>query len=310
MKSSEFQLTVSKNAIAFVRCWLPDVDVPRAVVQLIHGMAEHSGRYERLALALTSAGYAVYAQDLPGHGRTARAPDELGHFSEHAGWRLALQSMRCLQRELGEWHAGAPQFMFGHSMGSFLLQDYLSRHAHDLRGAVLSAGTADPGPLRAIGLALLKAEALWRGDDEPSALADHLTFRSYNRRFAPTRTAFDWLSRDAPEVDRYVADPHCGFRCTTGLWVQLLEAIGRLDARRAARVPKRLSLLAIAGDADPVCGGRKGPLSLQRRYTDAGLTDVSARSYPAARHELLNDQCRDEVTADLMAWLDQRVAAG
>ena len=150
------------------------------------------------------------------------------------------------QRELGEWHAGAPQFMFGHSMGSFLLQDYLSRHAHDLRGAVLSAGTADPGPLRAIGLALLKAEALWRGDDEPSALADHLTFRSYNRRFAPTRTAFDWLSRDAAEVDRYVADPHCGFRCTTGLWVQLLEAIGRLDARRAARVPKRLALLAIA----------------------------------------------------------------
>jgi alpha-beta hydrolase superfamily lysophospholipase len=305
MKASEFQLSVSKNAIAFTRCWLPE-GTPRAAIQVIHGMAEHGGRYERLAAALTAEGYAVYAQDLPGHGRTARAPDELGHFSEGAGWRLALQAIRCLQREIGEWHVGAPQFIFGHSMGSFLLQDYLSRHAHDLSGAVLSASTADAGLLRVLGLMLLKGEALWSGLDERSALAEQLTFKSYNRRFAPTRTAFDWLSRDAAEVDRYVADPQCGFRCTTGLWLQLLEAVGRLDQRRAARVPKHLALLAIAGEDDPVCGGRKGPLSLHRRYTEAGLSDVIARSYPQGRHELLNDLCRDEVTADLIAWLNQR----
>ena len=304
-KAGEFQLTVSKSAIAFVRCWLPE-GRPRAVIQIVHGMAEHSGRYERLAAALTAEGYAVYAQDLPGHGRTARAPDELGHFSESAGWRLALQSIRCLQRELGEWHEGAPQFLIGHSMGSFLLQDYLSRHAHDLSGAVLSASTADAGPLRAVGLALLKGEGLWRGLDERSALAEALTFKSYNRKFSPTRTAFDWLSRDPLEVDRYVADPQCGFRCTTGLWVQLLEAMGRLDKRRAARVPNRLALLAIAGEDDPVCAGRKGPASLKKRYTEAGLGDVTARSYPKGRHELLNDVCREEVTADLIGWLNQR----
>ncbi|MDB5972649.1 MAG: alpha/beta hydrolase [Hydrocarboniphaga sp.] len=307
-KTSEFQLTVSKSAIAFVRCWLPAGPL-RGVIQLIHGMAEHSGRYQRLAAALTAEGYAVYAQDLPGHGRTARAPDELGHFSETAGWRLALQSIRCLQREIGEWHDGAPQFILGHSMGSFLLQDYLSRHAHDLAGAVLSASTADAGLLRAVGLALLKAEGLWRGYDERSALAEQLTFKSYNRQFAPTRTAFDWLSRDPVEVDRYVADPQCGFRCTSGLWVQLLEAMGRLDSRRAARVPKHLALLAIAGEDDPVCAGRKGPLSLQKRYRDAGLSDVTALSYPKARHELLNDICRDEVTADLIGWFNQRTAS-
>lgn len=307
-KTSEFQLTISKNAIAFVRCWLP-VGAVRGVIQVIHGMAEHSGRYERLAAALTAQGYAVYAQDLPGHGRTARAPDELGHFSEAAGWRLALQAIRCLQREIGEWHAGVPQFIFGHSMGSFLLQDYISRHAHDLSGAVLSASTADAGPLRALGLALLRAEGMWQGYDERSALAEQLTFKSYNRRFAPTRTAFDWLSRDADEVDRYVADPQCGFRCTTGLWVQLLTAMGRLDKRRAARVPSRLALLAIAGEDDPVCAGRRGPQSLKKRYLDAGLTDVSALSYPRGRHELLNDLCRDEVTADLIDWLNRRTPA-
>ncbi len=305
MKSTEFQLKISKSAIAFVRAWLPQTRV-RGVVHVLHGMAEHSGRYARLAQTLTDAGFAVYAQDLPGHGRTARAPDELGLFTESGGWRLALQSIRHLQQESVDRHPQAPQFMLGHSMGSFLLQDYLGRHARDLSGAILSASTVNPGLERRVGLALVKLEAFWGGVEQRSAVADRLTFRAYNRRFKPTRTAFDWLSRDAAEVDRYIADPHCGFRCNTGLWMQLLDAIGRLSERHTERVPKHLPLLLIAGDQDPVCKGRRGLEALARRYADAGLTDVTERAYAGARHELLNDTCRDEVTSDLLAWLLQR----
>lgn len=308
MRTAEFQLPVSKQAVAFVRAWLPKGRT-RGVLQIVHGMAEHGGRYARFAEAAATLGFAVYAQDLPGHGRTARAPDELGHFADHNGWKLALQSIRCLQREAGERHAGTPAFMLGHSMGSFLLQDYLIRHAHDLAGAILSASTADTGPLRALGLTLLRAEALWAGVDHPSALAESLTFKGFNRRFRPNRTAFDWLSRDTAEVDRYVADPHCGFRCSTGLWIELLDAIGRLgDERRFARIPKRLPVLLVAGEADPVCDGAKGPRSLERRYRKAGLADITVRTYPEARHELLNELCRDQVTQDLLDWLQQRAA--
>lgn len=308
MRTAEFQLPVTKQATAFVRSWLPET-APRGLLQIVHGMAEHSGRYARFATAATAVGFAVYAQDLPGHGRTARAPDELGHFGDHNGWRLALQSIRCLQREIGERHAGTPAFMFGHSMGSFLLQDYLIRHARDLAGAVLSASTASTGPLRPIGLALLRAEALWAGLDHPSTLAEKLTFKSFNRRFRPNRTAFDWLSRDSAEVDRYIADPHCGFRCSAGLWIELLGATGRLgDPRRFARIPKQLPVLLIAGEADPVCGGARGPRSLERRYRQAGLSDITVRTWPDARHELLNELCRDEVTREVLDWLLQRAA--
>lgn len=308
MKSIELQLPVSGSAVAFMRGWTPD-DGARGALQIVHGMCEHGGRYERLAAALTAAGFAVYVLDLPGHGRTARAKDELGQFPEGHGWRLCLQSMRCLQREIADWHPGLPQFMYGHSMGSFLLQDYLGRHAHDLAGAVLSASTADPGPLRAIGLAILKFEA-WRiGPESPSALANALTFGQYNRRFAPNRTAFDWLSTLPAEVDRYIADPHCGFRASTGLWVELLDEIGRLTDRRAQRVPKHLPLLITAGEDDPVCAGAKGPQSLARRYRSAGLGDVSVKTYPRARHEPLNDHCREQVTRDLVEWLLERVPA-
>lgn len=308
MIAREFQLQVRRSAIAFVRAWLPEGQV-RGVVQIIHGMAEHSGRYARLAQALTAAGYAVYAQDLPAHGRTARAPDELGVFTERSGWRLALQSIRLLQQETREWHPDAPQFLFGHSMGSFLLQDYLGRHAQGLRGAVLSASSRDPGLERRIGLALVQAEALWGGIGQRSAVADLLTFRSYNRKFSPARTTFDWLSRDTAEVDRYIADPQCGFRCNNLLWIQLLQAIGRLDDAHAQRIPKDLALLIIAGEADPVSKGRRGQRGLRRHYADAGLRDISDRLYPKARHELLNDLCRDEVTADLLDWLGQRTLA-
>jgi len=147
------------------------------------------------------------------------------------------------------------------------------------------------------------------GLDEPSAIADLLTFRSYNRRFKPTRTAFDWLSTDAAEVDRYIADPHCGFRCSTGTWIELLEAIGRLDDRRAARVPSRLPLLLTAGEDDPVSNGAKGPKLLAERYRKAGLTDVTVKTYPGARHEPLNDHCREAVIRDVVEWMQARTPA-
>ena len=305
MQSTEFQHRVGGGMHALVRCWRPDVPA-RAVVQIVHGMAEHSGRYGRLAQALTGRGYAVYAHDLPGHGAHAQLR---GHFADRRGWRVAISSIREVQRLAQREQAGRPHFMIGHSMGSFLVQHFIADSGASLAGAVLSATTGDFGPLRRVGLGLIRAEAAIYGRRHPSRLGELISFKGFNRRFRPARTAFDWLSRDAAEVDKYVADPHCGFRCTTGLWIDLLEAGGRIThENRLRRIPKTLPVLLIAGDEDPVSNGPRGPRSLERLYLGVGLRDVTVKVYPGARHELLNEVNRDEVTADLVAWLDQHLA--
>jgi alpha-beta hydrolase superfamily lysophospholipase len=197
--------------------------------------------------------------------------------------------------------------MLGHSMGSFLLQDYVVDHGQDLAGAIFSATTSDLGAMRRVGIALLQLEALWQGRAHRSALAEAMSFKEFNKRFKPNRTASDWLSRDAVEVDKYVSDPLCGFRCSCGLWLDLLRAganFGSLE--RLKMIPKRMPALLIAGSADPVCSGEAGPRSLEALYRQTGLEDVEVRMYEGARHELLNETCRDEVTGDLLRWLQAR----
>lgn len=305
MQTKQFQFALSEGGSAHVHRWLPDGNAI-AVVQIIHGMAEHGGRYARLAEALTDAGYVVYAQDLPGHGHTARAPDELGHFADHDGWNLALGHINQLRQHIEHSHKSLPLFVLGHSMGSFLLQDYLIEHGRGLAGAVFSAANGDVGPLRVVGLSLLRIESLWYGRRNRSALAELMSFKEFNRRYKPARTDFDWLSRDADEVDLYIKDPRCGFRCSAGLWMDLLEAAGRhADAQRLATIPRELPTLIVNGSDDAATQGAKGPRALERLYRKAGLKNLTMHIYDDARHELLNETCRDQVTADLLRWLQE-----
>ncbi len=308
MSAREFQLRVNNESVAFVRCWQPATSA-RGVVQIIHGLAEHGGRYARFASALNAAGFAVYAQDLPGHGRTARAPDELGHLADDHGWRLTLQAIRAVQVEIRERHPGLPIFLFGHSMGALLAQDYIIHHGREIRACVLSAATGDLGMLRAPGLALMRAEIRIAGLRHRSKLAEALSFKSFNRRFRPNRTGFDWLSRDPAEVDRYIDDPRCGFRASCALWAELLSIGARLrQPARLARIPKTLPVMMVSGTDDAATHGAKGPTKLERAYIDAGLRDVSLRLYQGGRHELLNDTCRDEVTQDVVQWLQAKLS--
>lgn len=308
VSATEFQLK-RQGGVIFVRAWLPTGDL-RGCVQIIHGMSEHGGRYARFATALNHAGFAVYAQDLPGHGRTARAPDELGHFADEHGWRFALQSIHAVQAELRERHPALKPVLFGHSMGALLSQDYLVHHGRDVQACVLSATTGDMGLMRAVGLALMRAEIAWAGPRHRSPLADRLSFKSFNQKFKPARTDFDWLSRDPAEVDRYIDDPRCGFRASTGLWADLLAYGARLrEPARLARIPKALPVLILAGTDDQATNGAKGPTALERAYFKAGMQDVTLKLYEGGRHELLNDTCREQVTADVTAWLAARVPA-
>lgn len=304
MQTAEFQHRLPGGAHALVRSWTPGA-APRGIVQVIHGMAEHSARYARLGTALAEAGFAVFAHDLPGHGPQCE-PGMRGHFADRRGWRVAIASIRDVQRVAQRAHPGKPHFALGHSMGGYLLQHYVVDAGAGLAGAIFSACSGELAGRR-LALALIRAEKALYGVRHPSAVGEALSFRTFNRGFKPARTKFDWLSRDPAEVDKYAADPLCGYRVSTGLWIELLTAGAWLtEPDRLRRIPKTLPVLIIGGERDPATGGEAGLRALERKFQQVGLRDLRLKVYPDARHEVLNDTCRDEATADLIAWLDAR----
>jgi alpha-beta hydrolase superfamily lysophospholipase len=271
-------------------------------------LAEHGGRYARLAGALNAAGYAVYANDHRGHGRTAANPHDLGFFSATDGWRKCLDDLRSLYRCIVADHPGLPVVLLGHSMGSFLARHYAGEHGDELAGLVLSASDGKPSLLARAGRLIARLERRRLGPRGRSNLIQSLSFGAYNKPFAPARTPADWLSRDSAAVDLYLADPLCGFRPTVQLWIDLLDALGEIAApSRLALLPKRLPLYVIAGGEDPVSAQARGVERLLADYRRAGLERLSHRIYPGARHELFHETHHEEVTRDLIVWLDDIV---
>jgi alpha-beta hydrolase superfamily lysophospholipase len=282
----------------------------KAVVQIVHGLAEHAARYDRVARALTQAGYAVYASDHRGHGQTASVPRELGHFADRDGFERIVDDVYAVNRQIVAEQPGRPVVVFGHSFGSFITQRYLALHGDSVQAAVVSGTTAGAAALLKVALGIAKMERLRLGARSTSTLLQKLTFGGYNNAFKPTKTEFDWLSRDPDEVAKYVADPLCGFAVTTQSWVDLFSGmIGNEDPALRARVPKHLPIYIVSGAVDPTGRASQGPKALAAAYESAGLDQVTLRLYPDARHELLNETNRNEVTSDLIAWLDAHISA-
>lgn len=282
----------------------------RAVVQIVHGLAEHAARYDRLAQALRQAGYVVYASDHRGHGQSAPGPRELGHFADRDGFERVVDDVYAVNRQIVSEQPRLPVVLLGHSFGSFVSQRYLSLHGDSVQAAVLSGTTAGGTALMKVALGIAMMERLRLGARSTSALMQKLTFGGYNNAFKPTKTEFDWLSRDADEVAKYVADPLCGFAVTTQAWCDLLSGmIGNEDAALRARVPKHLPIYIMSGAVDPTGRASVGPKALAAAYERAGLDQVTLRLYPGGRHELVNETNRDEVIRDLIAWLDAHVGA-
>jgi alpha-beta hydrolase superfamily lysophospholipase len=305
MRESTFEFASTDGVEIFVRRWLPQPTMrPCAAVQIAHGLAEHSGRYARLAHALVGAGYAVFASDHRGHGQTVRKPEELGFFAERGGFELAVADLAQLSGRIRQELPDLPLVLLGHSMGSILAQYYLALHGADLAAVVLSGSTSGTPDPRVLELARAERERLGpRGQSELLATA---SFGAFNQAFQPARTDFDWLSRDPLEVDAYVADPLCGFSATAQLWIDLMEGLGRVsDPEWVAHIPADLPIYIFSGDQDPVHGGDLDGLQrLLDLYRGAGLRRVSHRFYPGGRHEMLNETNRDEVTRDLLVFLE------
>ncbi len=301
MKSDIVEVARAGRAI-FTRRWAPE-SAPRASLHITHGLAEHSARYERLANALTAAGYVVHAHDHRGHGPSCPTAD-LGFFAERDGWRECLADIDAVAKKARADFPELPHVFLGHSMGSFMGQTYIAEHGSELAAAVLS-GTAGPPPaILPIGRRLVAFERWRLGPRGKSPLVMQLLFGELNRPFKPARTPFDWLSRDAAEVDKYVADPLCGFAVTNQLATDLTSALADLASPAvAARIPKTLPIYIFSGARDPVGAKLQGLIDV---YRGAGLK-LTTKIYPEARHETINETNRAEVTSDLVAWLKANV---
>jgi len=287
--------------------WVPrNFEAPSAIVQVLHGLGEHSGRYDRFARHCCERGFTVFAHDHRGHGAACR-PSMLGHFADGSGWDKVVEDAVAVQRFVTQQWPGKPVALFGHSMGSFIAQSVLSREPRNVGALVLSASTFGPRLRLRLGRALTRLVILRSGGRAKSTLLGRLGFGNLNRRFAPNRTAFDWLSRDEAEVDRYIADPLCGFAPSNRLWHDLLGGMIEVRSLRALRrIPANLPVLVTGGESDPL-GGRRGQERLAQALQSTGHADVDLELYPGGRHEMLNEVNRDDFTRDVLEWIESRL---
>jgi alpha-beta hydrolase superfamily lysophospholipase len=283
MTGSTFTVPGRGDVELFVRHW-PATGTVRAVVQVSHGLGEHSARYERLAAALNAAGFEVYAHDHRGHGQSVRDASELGHFGPD-GWNALVDDLVTVGEAIDARRGGAQRVLLGHSMGSFAAQQYLLDHSADIAAAVLTGTSA--------------IDAVFGALDADTSLD-----RMPGNEAFEGRTDFDWLSRDPDEVDRYIADPACGFSA---------DADALADMAAAAKLPVEgdvlrsirpdLPILLMSGSKDPLSGAMTLVELVAQRYRDAGVRDVTVIGYQDARHEIFNETNRDEVTSDLVDWI-------
>ncbi|MGW1792744.1 alpha/beta fold hydrolase [Streptomyces tubercidicus] len=286
--------------------WLPESGHPRALVQIAHGAAEHGRRYDRFARFLNGYGYAVLASDHRGHGATAASTGGRGVVGEDA-WRAIVSDLKGIGNHAAAAHPGIPLVLLGHSMGAMLARDYAQEYGADLAGLILT-GTFRTLPGLDIdgAVAGLEEEIAEYGRSALSAFIPR-TFSSFNDAFTH-RTGYEWLSRDAAEVDAYVADEDCGFPFCAGLAVDWVRAIRKInDPRNLARMPRGLPVHVAVGDMDP-CHQRMTLVhELLEDFRYVGTRDLTWKAYPDARHEILNETNREEVKDDLLAWLDKHI---
>lgn len=279
---------------------------PRGVVQLIHGMAEHIGRYDDFARFLADAGYLVAGHDHIGHGDTAGAPERRGVIDAEGGADAMIEDAQMLRLLVSQQVAsGTPYFIFGHSMGSLVLRSYLPRYGSGLAGAIICGTANEPVAVSRAGNLAARAIARVRGDDYRSNLLHALADGAYSRAIKDARTPFDWLSRDPAVPRAFMEDEACGFMFSAGAYATLTELAATANAPATYRAtPPSVPLLFISGDADPVGANGRGVAQAAASMKQAGHENVTLKLYKAMRHEILNEIGKEDVYNDILQWIE------
>lgn len=309
MSAETFYLETSDGNRLAVHSWIPDGST-KAVIQISHGMAEYAMRYERFADEARARGFAVYAADHRGHGLTAGSLDRLGHLADKKGFFRVTEDQKELTDTIKARHPGLPVILYGHSFGSFVAQWYLTRYGGKIDGCVLTGTRGSDFPLVAAGHLVARMACLRSHGRKPSSFLTKMSFGACNRRIAGAKSENAWLSRDDAEVEKFDDSPWSGFPCTAGFYRDMTEGLLAIHKKsEMAKIPRTLPIFLAVGEGDPISNYGKTVKKLEKRYKALGLSAVSSRYYPEARHELLNEINRGEVTGDILGWIESAVIA-
>ena len=297
----------SKGAGKIHGCkWTPEGDV-KAVLQIVHGIAEFVERYDEFAKFLNAHGIAVVAEDHMGHGQSINGEGIQGYF--HGGWFTAIDDTYQLLQDTKAEFPDVPYFLFGHSMGSFFARTILCRYPGSGIAAAVICGSAwqHAFALPAL-IKVIDGICKKNGETKPNETLQNMVFGGYNKKVEHPRTPYDWLSRDAKIVDAYVEHPLCGFTASAGLLREMMKGIHYIEQpKNLAAMKKDLPVFFIAGKDDPVGSYGKGIEKCMAEFRKAGMTDVSCRIYPLCRHEILNEINREEIFEDVLKWIESKV---
>lgn len=287
--------------------WIPEGKI-KAILQICHGMTEHIVRYEEFAEYLNEQGIYVTGHDHLGHGSSVQSEEYYGYFHEKKGNQYVIGDIHKLREITQEKYPGIPYFMLGHSMGSFLLRQYLTMYGKGLKGAIIM-GTGMHSALELnAGQFLCRMTALLKGWKYRSTFINNLSFGGYNKRFKKDKSGATWLSANADNCKRYADDPLCGFVFTVNGYYQMFEGMKVLAQKGSIdRIPKDLPVFFVAGSDDPVGDFGKSVHKVYRKYKDAGIRDVQLKLYKGDRHEILNENDRQQVYTDVYTWILNRI---
>lgn len=297
----------SKGAGKIHGCrWAPEGE-PKAVLQIVHGIAEFVERYDTFANYLNSLGYLVVAEDHMGHGQSINGDGIQGYF--HGGWFTAVEDTYRLLQDTRKEYPGIPYILFGHSMGSFMARTILCKYPDSGIAAAVICGTAwQPAFALPALIKVIDGICQKNGETLPDEKLQSMVFGGYNRKVEHPRTAYDWLTRDAKIVDDYISHPLCGFTASAGLLREMMRGIHFIEQpRNLAAMRRDLPVFFIAGGDDPVGSYGKGIHQCVKAFRKAGMTDVSVRVYPLCRHEILNEINKEEIFEDVVQWISSKI---
>lgn len=297
-----------KSRLHAVRYTPDDKENIRCIVQIVHGMAEYVERYEEFARFLTDRGFVVVGEDHMGHGKSVGGEGSYGYFCEQDPATVLVRDVHRLKKATVGLFPNIPHVMVGHSMGSFITRNYMFRYGAGIDGAVIMGTGMQHKAILVLSRLLAAVQGMIFGSEKKGKLLDKLAFGSYNRRITNPQTPFDWLSRDAERVKQYLKDPMCGFVFTINGFQTLFELISRLyHPENLERIPKKLPVLLLSGDSDPVGDYGKGVRKAYISLRAVGLEDIKVKLYEGGRHELLNETNRQDVMQDVYNWIEKKV---